>query len=95
MDDVVLIVRDDGRGFEPGGVESGLRNMRDRAAALGGGCTIRSEAGAGTELVWTVPLVTGHARHPTGRVDVAKSTRRPSRESNRQSERVGVCPTTR
>jgi signal transduction histidine kinase len=66
MDDVVLIVRDDGRGFEPGGAESGLRNMRERAAALGGTCTIRSEPGAGTELVWTVPLVTG-SRPRTGR----------------------------
>jgi signal transduction histidine kinase len=62
LDDVVLTVRDDGRGFEPGGVESGMRNMRERAAALGGTCTIRSRPGAGTELVWTVPLVVGGSR---------------------------------
>jgi signal transduction histidine kinase len=59
LDDVVLTVRDDGRGFEPGDAESGLRNMRERATSLGGTCTIRSGPGTGTELVWTVPLVVG------------------------------------
>jgi signal transduction histidine kinase len=69
MDDVVLTVRDDGRGFAPGGHESGLRNIRDRAATLGGVCTIRSEPGTGTDLVWTVPLVTGSSRHRVGGIE--------------------------
>ena len=56
-DDVVLTVSDDGRGFAPGGKESGLRNMRDRAKALGGTFVVRSAPGQGTLLTWSVPLV--------------------------------------
>jgi signal transduction histidine kinase len=61
-DDVVLTVRDDGRGFAPGGRESGLRNIRHRAETLGGTSVLRSEPGRGTELTWTVPLVAGRVR---------------------------------
>ena len=61
-DDLVLSVQDDGHGFTPGGRESGLRNMRERAQVLGGFCTIRSEPGSGCALVWTVPLVAGNVR---------------------------------
>ena len=55
-DAVVLTVRDDGRGFAPGGRESGLLNMRQRAEALDGTCIIGSQPGKGTELTWTVPF---------------------------------------
>jgi signal transduction histidine kinase len=56
-DDVVLTVSDDGRGFAPGGKESGLRNMRERAKALGGTFVVRTAPGQGTVLTWSVPLV--------------------------------------
>ncbi len=54
-----IIVRDDGVGFNPGEDDSrpsshlGLRQMRERAAALDGRLTVISRPGAGTELrVW-------------------------------------------
>jgi two-component system sensor histidine kinase DevS len=56
-DDLILRVVDDGRGFEPATRESGLANMRDRARILGGVCEVTSRPGAGTELLWRVPLV--------------------------------------
>ena len=46
-------VRDDGIGFEPGagaGAGQGLKNMRERAAAIGGALTMRSSPGNGTAL---------------------------------------------
>jgi signal transduction histidine kinase len=45
-------VRDDGTGFEPDGAGGGqgLRNMRDRAASIGGALSLRSAPGAGTAL---------------------------------------------
>jgi two-component system NarL family sensor kinase len=45
-------MRDDGVGFEPvdGGAGQGLRNMRERAASIGGALTLRSTPGSGTAL---------------------------------------------
>ena len=45
-------VRDDGVGFEAGeaGAGQGLRNMRERAATIGGAFAVRSTPGAGTAL---------------------------------------------
>ena len=54
-DDVVLTVADDGRGLPPDATESGLRNLRDRASALGGDCDLSSGEGGGTTLTWRVP----------------------------------------
>lgn len=55
-----IAVADDGRGFDPGSVEGsdrlGLRQMRERIAALGGRLTILSQTGAGTEVRAWVPL---------------------------------------
>jgi signal transduction histidine kinase len=57
-----IVVRDDGVGFDPGGVEAGtsnrigLRQMRERATALDGHITVLSRAGAGTELRIWLPL---------------------------------------
>ncbi|MBH9579477.1 cache domain-containing protein [Inhella proteolytica] len=54
---VRLQIRDDGRGFDERAVRLhpeqgiGLRNMRERLAALGGHFEIQSEAGAGTTLL--------------------------------------------
>ena len=57
-DDLVLRVRDDGRGLpadrEGGGL--GLRNMAGRAEQLGGRFTARSDPGGGTLVEWAVPL---------------------------------------
>lgn len=57
---VVLVVRDDGQGFEPGppGADRrrlGLASMRDRAEAVGGRLTVRSEPGRGTTVRMEVP----------------------------------------
>lgn len=58
-----LVVRDDGRGFEPqvalskayGHEHFGLRGMLDRAHSLGGTCDIFSRPGAGTSIVVDIP----------------------------------------
>ena len=54
----VLVVDDDGVGFEAadGSGGSGLRNMRERAEAMGGGMLITSRAGKGTNLRLTFPV---------------------------------------
>lgn len=63
--DLVLRLSDDGRGIElvatDGGPAqplrgNGLHNMGERAASLGGTCTVRSLPTGGTELEWRVPL---------------------------------------
>lgn len=52
-----LVVDDDGRGISAdSGRRSGLRNIADRAAALGGTATAVPGEGGGTRLVWEVPL---------------------------------------
>lgn len=48
-------VRDDGQGFTAVSRESGLRNMRERAQALGGSFEIES-SGTGTTVRWEAPL---------------------------------------
>ena len=59
---LTAIVEDDGVGFEPGDRAAaidgrlGLIGMRERAALLGGTCTIESRAGAGTNVVVKIPL---------------------------------------
>ncbi|MGH2521428.1 MAG: GAF domain-containing sensor histidine kinase, partial [Anaerolineales bacterium] len=57
--DVILALRDNGRGFNPKDVERrvghGLVNMRDRAAALGGDVTITSPPEGGTEVRVHIP----------------------------------------
>ncbi len=57
---VVLIVEDDGKGFEPGmGVDGergmGLLSMSERAAQVGGALEIESKPGAGTTVYARVP----------------------------------------
>lgn len=58
-----LIVRDDGRGFDPARLadlahagRSGLSGMRERAGLLGGAFEVDSRPGGGTRIVVTLPL---------------------------------------
>ena len=54
--ELVLRVRDDGAGIPADAVESGLANMRHRAEAHGGRCTVEAATPKGTVVEWTVPL---------------------------------------
>ncbi|MEV7395314.1 GAF domain-containing sensor histidine kinase [Streptomyces sp. NPDC091215] len=54
--ELVLTVGDNGVGIPPEGRRSGLRNMAERAAELGGSLEWDSPAGGGTTLVWRVPV---------------------------------------
>ncbi|MFL4474404.1 GAF domain-containing sensor histidine kinase [Paeniglutamicibacter sp. MACA_103] len=56
QDTLALTLRDDGIGFGSNVDESGLANMRQRAAELGGTLVIDSSPGDGTTLRWTVPM---------------------------------------
>jgi signal transduction histidine kinase len=71
-DEVLLDVRDDGRGLArsdaseatvpPGRVDGtgfGLRFMRQRVAAVGGSVALKSGSGEGTTLTVTVPTAFG------------------------------------
>ena len=54
-----ILVRDDGRGFDPAAVAGGhlgQATMRDRAAALGGDLTVHSTMGTGCTVTVQVPL---------------------------------------
>lgn len=57
---VVLSIRDDGRGFDSSQVKSyaghGLRNMADRARALGADLRVESAAGQGTTIEVRLPI---------------------------------------
>ena len=56
---IVLVVQDDGSGFEPESVRDGgvgLLGMRERIALVGGRLTIESTEGAGTMLTAEVPI---------------------------------------
>jgi signal transduction histidine kinase len=55
--DVVLRVRDDGKGIpeDAGGRGYGLRNMAERAERLGGRCSVAPADGGGTLVEWRVP----------------------------------------
>ncbi len=58
---LVVEVSDDGRGCAatPGGRGVGLASMRERAAELGGGCTVTRRAGGGTVVRAELPLEPG------------------------------------
>ena len=57
-DRVQLAVKDDGRGFEPGGVRAGfgLTGMRERALLAGGLLTVQSADGGPTSVTAVLPL---------------------------------------
>lgn len=50
-----LSVRDDGCGIPPGVTRRGLRNLADRATAVGGTCEVKSTPDTGTTVTWQVP----------------------------------------
>jgi two-component system sensor histidine kinase UhpB len=58
QDATVLEIDDDGRGFDPAaatGTGQGLRNLQERATALGGHTEIDSTPGEGTRVRVTIP----------------------------------------
>ncbi|GAB5897985.1 sensor histidine kinase [Mycolicibacterium mageritense] len=55
-DDLCIDVADNGSGIVGPITESGLTNLRDRAAQGGGELTIADQPGGGTALSWSVPL---------------------------------------
>ena len=79
--EVRLLIMDDGRGFVPEEVLRpgqprqawGLLGIQERAALVGGGCSIRSEPGRGTEIVVTIPL-TGQRLQESDDGDVARAS---------------------
>jgi signal transduction histidine kinase len=54
--ELVLLVRDNGTGIKETGRRSGLANLAERAALLGGTMRVQPADGGGTELEWRVPL---------------------------------------
>ena len=56
--DLVLTVRDNGIGLTKTTRRSGLANLAERAAELGGSLRTAAAEGGGTELEWRVPLRT-------------------------------------
>jgi ligand-binding sensor domain-containing protein/two-component sensor histidine kinase len=57
-DSVVMMISDDGNGFEPERIEfgNGLKNMKQRTEAWRGSFTLKSRPGQGTELVFIIPV---------------------------------------
>ena len=55
-DELILRVEDDGVGIPATGRRSGMKNMADRAEALGGSFETRDRPGGGTILMWRVPV---------------------------------------
>ncbi|MET9762435.1 GAF domain-containing protein [Streptomyces sp. NPDC006372] len=55
--ELTLTVTDDGRGIPAGTARSGLKNMEERAVALGGDLRVGERPeGGGTRVVWRVPV---------------------------------------
>ena len=60
-DDLLLRIRDDGRGFQPDAEpdrHGGIQGMRERAAFAGGRLAVVTPAGGGVEVTFTVPTGT-------------------------------------
>ena len=60
---LTVTLADNGRGFTPGPAREGadgLGNMRARLERLGGTCVVTSEAGQGTTVVFSLPIVSDH-----------------------------------
>ncbi len=73
-DALVLVVRDDGAGFDPSevrqrtaeGASLGLLGMRERVELLGGTLAIESQPGKGTCIAVQLPLAEAAGRKPSG-----------------------------
>jgi signal transduction histidine kinase len=59
-DGLWIVVEDQGQGFDPGtmrsGVSAGITGMQERAHLVGGHLTLESSSGAGTRVVVVLPL---------------------------------------
>jgi signal transduction histidine kinase len=67
--DIILMVRDDGRGFDATATYSGhlgLVSMRERTEQLGGAFQLTSEIGKGTCIRVTVPMIEPYADDDAG-----------------------------
>ncbi len=94
----LLIVRDDGRGLDPGARSSshGIRGMRERAMLIGAELAIGPAPGRGTEVKLTIPSTPlthdyspedphPHSRRPPDRLArTPNGARRPSRPRGRR-----------
>jgi signal transduction histidine kinase len=64
-DGLLLLIEDNGRGFDPAGVpggeHQGLINMRDRAMSLGGQLEVDSAPGSGTRITVRLPRSAGES----------------------------------
>ncbi|GMR24518.1 MAG: histidine kinase [Acidobacteriota bacterium] len=62
-EDVMLLVEDDGSGFDAGNFKNnehgrlGILGMKERASLLGGSCTVESDTDRGTTIRVRIPLV--------------------------------------
>lgn len=66
-DRITMSITDNGRGLvDAERVErgNGLRNLRHRAALLGGTCDVHTRSEGGTELIWTAPLAPAPVSSP-------------------------------
>ncbi|PFG43564.1 GAF domain-containing protein [Isoptericola jiangsuensis] len=61
VDELTCTVGDDGIGFDPAAARSGLVNLAERAAELGGTLTIAAREPHGSEVTWRVPVDGGGA----------------------------------
>lgn len=53
---LMLLIADNGRGFNSHVRRSGLENLKQRATIFGGRFTVKSIPGEGTRLLWSVPV---------------------------------------
>ncbi|MDJ0350108.1 GAF domain-containing sensor histidine kinase [Cryobacterium sp. PH29-G1] len=56
LDRIKVVIADNGCGFNKPTRRSGLDNLKERAALLGGKFSVRSTPGEGTRLRWSVPV---------------------------------------
>jgi NarL family two-component system sensor histidine kinase LiaS len=70
-------IEDDGAGFDVAGAlagKRGLANMRDRLTQVGGEARFTSAPGAGSSIVFVVPLAGGNERVSQGRTGRGNAT---------------------
>ncbi len=94
-DEVVVVVEDNGRGFDPAlleGDRNGVINMQQRLEELGGSCVITSQPNSGTTVQFQVPL-----SHPASRAGFSwlhPFARRARRASAPSGESASAHPYT-